>query len=133
MDPMDPRLNADDWRFSKAALGALKAVSEDYMVKVFTKSQLLAFHAKRVTVTVQDMKIAMWGDPLTTSVDYKDDDGDLINVKTLKKYNWTETKKKAPSATAATGTGTSTRTRTNNGAHSTAGGTAGGADVTPDA
>ena len=47
-----------DIRFQLVALEALQEAAEDYLVKVFKDSNLLAKHANRVTVKPADMLLA---------------------------------------------------------------------------
>jgi histone H3 len=48
-----------DLRFRANALLALQEATETYMVGVFEDTNLCAVHAKRVTIEVKDMKLAM--------------------------------------------------------------------------
>ncbi len=47
-----------DLRFQAAAIGALQEASEIYLVELFQDSNLIAIHAKRVTVFPKDMALA---------------------------------------------------------------------------
>jgi histone H3 len=47
-----------DIRFQSNALLALQEAAEAYLVGLFEDSQLLAIHAKRVTVSPKDMALA---------------------------------------------------------------------------
>ena len=47
-----------DVRFSADALEALQEAAEAYLVEVFQNAQVLAIHAKRVTVMQNDIRIA---------------------------------------------------------------------------
>ena len=47
-----------DVRFSPDALEALQEAAEAYLVEVFQNAQVLAIHAKRVTVMQNDIRIA---------------------------------------------------------------------------
>ena len=44
-------------RFKADALAALQVAAEDYLTKLFEGSQLLAIHAKRVTLMPRDMQL----------------------------------------------------------------------------
>ena len=48
----------DDLRFQSSAMFALQEASEAYLVQLFEESQLLAIHAKRVTIKRDDIKLA---------------------------------------------------------------------------
>ena len=47
-----------DLRFQPAAFSALQEASEAYLVSLFEDANLLAIHAKRVTITPNDIKLA---------------------------------------------------------------------------
>ena len=49
----------EDLRIQPEAIGALRTAAEDYMVKKFEDAQLMAIHAKRTTVQVQDFRKSM--------------------------------------------------------------------------
>lgn len=46
-----------DLRFQASALQALQEAAEAFMVNFFEETQLSAIHAKRITITVRDMKL----------------------------------------------------------------------------
>ena len=46
-------------RFQSAAIGALQEASESYLVGWFEDVNLLAIHAKRVTIQPKDLRLAM--------------------------------------------------------------------------
>jgi histone H3 len=46
-----------EYRYAREALRAIQAATEAKLVNMFTLSQMLAIHAKRVTVTSRDMKM----------------------------------------------------------------------------
>lgn len=48
----------NDLRFQGAALMAIQEAAESYLVGIFEDSQLCSLHAKRVTVTLADMRLA---------------------------------------------------------------------------
>jgi histone H3 len=48
----------DDLRFQGNALAALQMATEAFLVGLFEDSQLLAIHAKRVTIMPKDMRLA---------------------------------------------------------------------------
>ena len=48
----------DDIRFSPAALEALHEDAESYLVSLFKDTNLCAIHAKRITITLPDLKLA---------------------------------------------------------------------------
>ena len=50
---------AQDVRVQPGAIGALRSAAEDYIVKTFEDAQLMAIHAKRTTVQVQDFRKSM--------------------------------------------------------------------------
>jgi len=45
-------------RFQSSAMGALQEASEAYLVGLFEDTNLVALHAKRVTIMVKDMQLA---------------------------------------------------------------------------
>lgn len=47
-----------DLRFQSSAIAALQEASEVYLVSLFADTNLCALHAKRVTITVKDMRLA---------------------------------------------------------------------------
>ncbi len=47
-----------DYHFEKDALDALQEVSEEHLVKLFNIANLCAKHANRVTINVDDLKLA---------------------------------------------------------------------------
>lgn len=47
-----------DLRFQSTALEALQQAAEFYMIGVFEDTNLCALHAKRSTITVEDMRLA---------------------------------------------------------------------------
>jgi histone H3 len=47
-----------DLRFQSSALLALQEAAEAYLVGLFEDTNLCAIHAKRVTITPKDMKLA---------------------------------------------------------------------------
>jgi histone H3 len=47
-----------DLRFQSHAIAALQEASETYLVSLFEDTQLCAIHAKRVTISDKDMKLA---------------------------------------------------------------------------
>ena len=47
----------DDVRFASAALLALQEASEGYMIRVFQHMQVLALHARRVTIMKRDLHV----------------------------------------------------------------------------
>lgn len=49
---------ADDLRWAVDALGALQEASESYLIGLFEDSNLLAIHAKRVTIQPKDIHLA---------------------------------------------------------------------------
>lgn len=57
-DIVKERKLPDDLRFQSSAMFALQEASEAYLVQLFEESQLLAIHAKRVTVKDKDIKLA---------------------------------------------------------------------------
>ena len=48
-----------DPRFQPSTILALQEASEAYLVKLFENTNLLAMHAKRITITKQDLRLAM--------------------------------------------------------------------------
>lgn len=48
-----------DMRFQKSALEALQEAAEAYLVALFEDANLCAIHAKRVTITPKDTRLAM--------------------------------------------------------------------------
>jgi histone H3/H4 len=46
-------------RFQASAIDALRSSAEDYIVNLFEDTNLLAIHAKRVTILPKDMKLAI--------------------------------------------------------------------------
>jgi len=48
-----------EWRFQSAAIGALHEAAESYLVGLFEDVNLLAIHAKRVTIQPKDLRLAM--------------------------------------------------------------------------
>lgn len=48
-----------DIRFQSAAIGALQEASEGFITTLFDDTNLCAIHARRVTVSVRDMKLAL--------------------------------------------------------------------------
>lgn len=51
-------IGALEMRFQKVALLALQEASEAFLVGLFEDSNLLAIHAKRVTIMVKDLQLA---------------------------------------------------------------------------
>ena len=49
---------SSDLRFQASAILALQESSESYLVGLFMDSNLLAIHAKRVTIFAKDIKLA---------------------------------------------------------------------------
>lgn len=49
---------ANGLRFQSAAIGALQEAAEAYLVGLFEDTNLCAIHAKRVTISPQDMQLA---------------------------------------------------------------------------
>ena len=47
-----------DLRFQASAIAALHEAMEDYIVNLFTDTNLCAIHAKRVTIMPKDMQLA---------------------------------------------------------------------------
>jgi histone H3 len=47
-----------DLRFASNAIEALQEASEAYIIGLMEDTNLCALHAKRVTITVQDMRLA---------------------------------------------------------------------------
>jgi histone H3 len=47
-----------DMRFQKSAIAALQEASEAYLVGLFEDTNLLAIHAKRITIGPRDMQLA---------------------------------------------------------------------------
>ena len=47
-----------DLRFQASAIGALHEAMEDYIINLFTDTNLCAIHAKRVTIMLKDMQLA---------------------------------------------------------------------------
>ncbi|XP_074601145.1 histone H3.3-like [Brevipalpus obovatus] len=52
-------LQSEDLKFQSAALGALQEAAEAYMIRLFEDTQLCAIHAKRVTIMVRDVQLAL--------------------------------------------------------------------------
>jgi histone H3 len=48
-----------DLRFQTAAVAALHEAAEDYLVQLFEITNLVAIHAKRVTIMRKDMELAL--------------------------------------------------------------------------
>ena len=48
-----------DLRFQSAAIGAIQAAAEAYLVSIFEDSNLCAIHAKRVTIMDKDIQLAI--------------------------------------------------------------------------
>ena len=48
----------EDMRIQKSALEALQAAAEAYLITLFEDANLLAIHAKRVTIQAKDMQLA---------------------------------------------------------------------------
>lgn len=48
----------ENLRFQSAAIGALQEAAESYLVGLFEDTNLIAMHAKRVTITPKDMRLA---------------------------------------------------------------------------
>lgn len=48
----------DELRFKGDAISALQEASEDYLINLFTDTNLCAIHAKRVTITSKDIRLA---------------------------------------------------------------------------
>jgi len=48
----------DHFNWSKGALEALQEMTEQFLVGLLADSQLLAFHAKRITLKQSDMQLA---------------------------------------------------------------------------
>ena len=49
----------EDLRFQSGAVAALQEAAESYLVSLFEDTNLAAIHAKRVTIQVRDMKLAL--------------------------------------------------------------------------
>ena len=47
-----------DYRIQSSALLAIQECAEDYLVHLFEDANLLAIHAKRVTIQIKDMQLA---------------------------------------------------------------------------
>lgn len=47
-----------DIRFQSTALMALQEAAEAYLIQLFEDTQLVAIHAKRVTIMAKDMQLA---------------------------------------------------------------------------
>lgn len=47
-----------DIRFTKSAMEAIQEATEDFLTEVFEDTNLLAIHARRVTIMAKDMKLA---------------------------------------------------------------------------
>ena len=47
-----------DVRFQSSAIAALREAAEDYLVGLFEETNLLAIHAKRVTIKPEDTQLA---------------------------------------------------------------------------
>jgi len=47
-----------EFRFQAEALAALQIAAEDYLVGLFEDANLLAIHARRVTIMPRDMQLA---------------------------------------------------------------------------
>ena len=59
-------IGMDSFRWQSTALQALQEAAEAYMVHLFEDTNLLAIHAKRVTIMQKDLQLArrirgMWG------------------------------------------------------------------------
>ncbi len=54
----DLKIGNDDWRFQSAAIGALQEATEAYLVGLFEDVNLVAIHAKRVTIMPKDIHLA---------------------------------------------------------------------------
>eukprot|EP00978_Attheya_sp_CCMP212_P012052 scaffold29924_cov44-Attheya_sp.AAC.1 len=52
------RKQGQDLRWTTHAIEAVHTAAEDYLTKLFESTNLLATHAKRVTITPKDMQIA---------------------------------------------------------------------------
>lgn len=48
-----------EYRFAAAAVAALHEAAEAYLVNLFEDTNLCAIHAKRVTITPKDMRLAL--------------------------------------------------------------------------
>ena len=48
----------EDVRFQSSAIAALQEATEAYLTSLFEDSNLLAIHAKRITVMIKDIKLA---------------------------------------------------------------------------
>mmetsp|Transcript_28495 Transcript_28495/g.66893 ORF Transcript_28495/g.66893 Transcript_28495/m.66893 type:complete len:133 (+) Transcript_28495:2018-2416(+) len=48
----------EDWRVSKDAMLALQEAAEAHLIELFEDTNLLAIHAKRVTIKDKDMQLA---------------------------------------------------------------------------
>lgn len=48
-----------DYKYQSAALGALQEAAEAYIIRLFEDTQLCAIHAKRVTIMVRDIHLAL--------------------------------------------------------------------------
>ena len=53
-----PRNSLDDWRFQANAIDALQEACEAYLIGLFEDTNLMAIHAKRVTIMPKDMHLA---------------------------------------------------------------------------
>jgi len=47
-----------NFRFTVSSLSALQEVAEEHLIETFQRSQLIALNAKRISVTVPDMKLS---------------------------------------------------------------------------
>ena len=57
-------------KIQSPALLAMQCVTEQYVIELFSKSQLAVIHGKRITVQPKDVKIVMDLSGETTSTDY---------------------------------------------------------------
>eukprot|EP00978_Attheya_sp_CCMP212_P045456 scaffold347306_cov75-Attheya_sp.AAC.1 len=48
----------EDLRWTSPAIAAVHTAAEDYLTKIFDSTNLLAIHAKRVTINHKDMQLA---------------------------------------------------------------------------
>ena len=59
-------------RWTKGALEALHEAAENYMVSLMEDANLLAIHARRVTLQPRDIQLArrIWGEPIWMDIGY---------------------------------------------------------------
>ena len=71
----NPKFNKCPLRWAKGALEALHSASEDYLTTLFEDANLLAIHARRVTVQPRDIQLVrrIKGDKEWYICDYSDD------------------------------------------------------------